>query len=330
MTELDDNLANWDELKETCDWSGILIGNGFSQNIWKGFGYKSLFETASNGEGAQLSAQDIALFDRLETRNFEIVLSALSTSKAVAKALEQGQALLVERETSIREALIKAVHAVHVPWLNMDDNTLNHVSGALADYASVYCTNYDLLTYWSIMKDPGSFRDYFWSEEFDVTNTEIWGKKTKVHFIHGGLHLYRRPNGQTLKRKAGEGQNLLDLFATPYRDAVPLFVSEGSAGEKLASIYQSDYLSFVFARLADDDTPLVIFGNSLGESDKHIIDAVGAHKGRDVAVSLRAEGNIRQRKAGLIEALPSVRLYFFDAATHPLGRPQLTMKDPDE
>lgn len=325
---LDDSLHNWAELEDQEDWSGLLIGNGFSQNLWQRFGYASLFETASQGDGAQLSIADISLFDRLETRNFEVVLSALATSKTVSAALEQPLAPFSEREDSIRQALIRAVHSVHVPWLSVSDAHLDHIAAELSKYASIYCTNYDLMLYWALMREPSAFRDYFWSEQFEVTNTEVWGKKTKVHFLHGGLHLYRRPNGQTLKRSAAAGQNLLDLFGSPYGDAMPLFISEGTAQEKLASIYRSDYLSFVFACLAQDAGPLVIFGHSLGESDKHLVDAVGIHKGRPVAVSLRAEGNIRQKKAALIETLPEAALYFYDAVTHPLGATNLKIEEP--
>lgn len=326
--DLTDDLQQWSAIEGNEDWAGLLIGNGFSQNLWQRFGYASLFETASQGDGAQLSAADISLFDRLETRNFEVVLSALATSKAVSAALEQPLAPFSEREDSIRQALIRAVHSVHVPWLSVPDAHLDHMAAELSRYASIYCTNYDLTLYWSLMREPSAFRDYFWSEQFDITNTEVWGKKTKVHFLHGGLHLYRRPNGQTLKRSAAAGQNLLDLFGTPYGDAMPLFISEGTAQEKLASIYRSDYLSCVFACLAQDAGPLVIFGHSLGESDKHLVDAVGTHKGRPIAVSLRAEGNIRQKKAAFIGTLPEAALYFYDAATHPLGAANLKIEEP--
>lgn len=325
MDNLTDELQSWEQVKEACDWSALLVGNGFSQNIWANFSYGSLFDTASNGDGARLSEQDISLFKRLETRNFEVVLSALSISKSVSSALGQNFDLIVEREDSIRNALVRAVHSVHIPWSRLNNDNFEYISKSLSEYSTIYCTNYDLLIYWFMMFDPKSFRDFFWSEEFDVANTGIWGKKTIVHFIHGGLHLYRRPNGQTLKRRAEPGQNLLDLFGTPYNDAVPLFISEGSAREKLASIYRSDYLSFVFARLAEDASPMVIFGSGLSEADKHIIGAVGARKGREIAVSLRAEGNIRQRKAALINLMPNARFHFFDAETHPLGVSDLSV-----
>ncbi|KGF68107.1 hypothetical protein LL06_18455 [Hoeflea sp. BAL378] len=328
MTELDSNLGDWAEVQDIGDWSGLLLGNGFSQNMWASFGYHSLFETASTGDGPTLSADDTALFERFETRNFEWVLSALATSKSVLHALGQPHELIDQREHSIREALIQAVHSVHIPWLCIEDEKLKRVASELSKYAAIYSTNYDLLLYWSLMAAPAQFRDYFWTAEFDISNTEIWGKTTRVHYVHGGLHLYRKPNGQTLKRTARGGRNLLDLFATPFEDAAPLFISEGTAPEKLASIYRSDYLSFVFSQLALDDGPLVVFGHSLGGSDSHIVDVLNSHRGRKVAVAVRAEDDVRQKKGAIVASIPNAEIYFFDAATHPLGDPALNIAPP--
>lgn len=325
--QLDENLPSWTDIEGRCEWSGLLLGNGFSQNIWARFGYQSLFETASQGDGQQLSAQDLALFHGLDTHNFEVVLSALSTSKLVANALAQNADLLTAREDSIRSALIAAVHRVHVPWAATPENTLNHVATSLAAYESVYSTNYDLLVYWALMRQPGAFRDFFWSGDFDITNTEVWGKKTKVHFLHGGLHLYRKPNGQTVKRTAQPGANLLELFATDFGGALPLFISEGTASEKLASIYRSDYLSFLLSRFTEDASPIVVFGHSLGESDSHIVDILRSRPGRQIAVSMRPGGNIIEHKAGIIKALPSAELVFFEASTHPIGRSELRLEE---
>lgn len=137
----------------------------------------------------------------------------------------------------------------------------------------------DLLVYWAAMCDqyPGKLPDYFWSSPlvFDPLNTEVWGKETKLLFLHGGLHLLRLSDGQTLKRKAMPGRNLLDLFGDSLPedpDAVPLFVSEGAAEDKLAVIRSSDYLSFALTTFAETDEPLVVFGHSLSEQDQHLVD----------------------------------------------------------
>lgn len=62
----------------------LLIGNGFSQEIWKGFSYQSLFEKAKQ-QG--LTQEYIDLFNFLETQNFEEMLRALEFSTLVGENL---------------------------------------------------------------------------------------------------------------------------------------------------------------------------------------------------------------------------------------------------
>ena len=205
-----------------------------------------------------MTEADVNLFERLATHNFEVVLSALSVSATIVDALNYNTDFLIERSDSIRRALIAAVHHVHLPWVSFTEASKAGIANAFAEYEFVYSTNYDLLAYWAVMHSPRRFKDFFWGEEFDVTNTKIWGKCTKVLYLHGGLHLYRTPRGQTLKRSAEPNQNLLDLFGQPFRNATPLFVSEGSAEEKKASIDRSDYLSFALSQFSQDAFIVVI------------------------------------------------------------------------
>ena len=133
------------------------------------------------------------------------------------------------------------------------------------------------------------------------------------------------PPGRTLKRRAEEWQNLLDLFGTEFEDALPLFVSEGTSGQKLASIHRSDYLSFLFGEFSKDNGPIVIFGHALGESDQHIADVLNSETKRPIAISILKRGDVRQKKASIIDSLPKADLCFFDASTHPLGSPKLVV-----
>jgi hypothetical protein len=326
--QLNVNLARWQDVENAEEWRSLLVGNGLSQNLWAGFGYDSLFDLAHTGDGAHLDCKDIALFDQFQTRNFETVLGALSTSKVVATTLEQPTSHLDDRLTSIRNALARTVRSVHVPQAPLRDFHLARIHEYIRRFNNLYSTNYDLLLYWSIMQSTNNFRDFFFNKfgEFDIENTDVRGNACAVHFLHGGLHLYRLPNGGTLKRIAQEGRDLLELFEQPYRQASPLFVSEGASQDKLSTIYRSDYLSFVFSRLEADVQPLVVFGHSLGESDRHIARAIGAREGRKIAVSVRSDGDIRAKKAALRAALPRAELYFYDAATHPLGAQDLKVE----
>jgi len=327
-TKLDDDLFDWNSMKDTYDWKGILIGNGSSIAIWNQFNYSSIFSKSTTSEIEHpLLEKDQNLFNALRTTNFEQVLSSLSTAKTINQVLGFDVKLINDLYNNIQRALIEAVRTIHIPWKAVPDEVLGVINSELLKYKYVYSTNYDLLVYWAMMhENQRVFRDFFFSEEFDLSNTEIWSKSTAVLFLHGGLHLYRLPSGQTLKRRSGDDKNLLDLFGQPYYEgAVPLFITEGSHEEKMASIYKSDYLSFAYNKFSQHRDSLVIFGHSLGDSDKHIVDAINNWGPARIAISMRSdtESNIRRRKAQIISQLPDAKLYFFDSTTHPLGADKL-------
>jgi hypothetical protein len=70
---------------------------------------------------------------------------------------------------------------------------------------------------------------------------------------------------------------------------------------------------------------MVVFGQSLGDVDDHLIEAMRRWHDRTIAISLMpgTEAEIRRRKASYIRVLPEARLIFFDATSHPLGDPAL-------
>ena len=181
----------------------FLLGTVSAKTFGEKFGYRSLYETATEFSEKQLVAEDIDLFKSFDTENFEFVMSALATSRRVAEALGLETKHLEDRTSSIREALISAVHAVHIPRNMIDDAKLGSITKAMQKYESIYITNYDLICYWALMQDPAAFVDFFFSgQEFDITNTEVRGERTKMHFLHGGLHLYRRPTGEDAEKKS--------------------------------------------------------------------------------------------------------------------------------
>lgn len=327
-------LVQFEEIDK--EWSGILIGNGASRSIADSFAYTSLYDKACSEEiDYPLTTNDQEIFRALRTKNFEQVLSSLATAKMVNNAFEIAAPQLDESYERIRLSLVGAVHAVHIPHAAIPGETLLQIRSALLDYEFVYSTNYDLLIYWAIMQGPEDFRDYFFSgSTFDVGNTEVWGKYTRVLYLHGGLHLYRNQVGQTLKRTAGQFGNLLDDFATPVpgqETAVPLFITEGSSSDKLRSIYTSDYLSFAYSELARHEGPLVIFGQSLDDQfDRHLIAAIRSSPCKSLGIGVYP-GNGRdatvEAKAKWTAKFPSIELAFFDSSTHPLGANSLHIQE---
>ena len=336
VSAVDDKLSSWQDIKHHFQDGGILLGNGFSQSVWKRFGYSSIYETACLPEkiAHPISAKDKKIFSSANTSNFERVLSYLSITSRTTDIFDGNTSPFEESYERIKTALCEAIQSVHVPRELMTADALIAIRQELRNYRHVYSTNYDLLPYWSIMSeqsDGQDFKDFFWQRSesralvFDMTNTSIWKKSaTRIYYLHGALHLYRDPwTGRTHKIVNGDEGNLLDKVD------LPLFISEGSAEDKQRAIRESDYLAFAYQSFLQHQGPLVIFGHSLDDSDEHLVQAISRQSPNKIAISIRgtnSSDSIIERKARLKNALCKGRQYyrqpdllFFDSGTHPLG-----------
>lgn len=318
-------LADWQSLRNE-HWPGLLLGNGASIAVWPQFGYASLYEEASSEAAAprRLTDEDAALFDAFDhSTNFEEILLALRTSIRVADALGEDTSRLQLRYGSIQQALFSAVHATHVPWNQLSGNALEAIRRELRSYSVVYSTNYDLLVYWAILHEGGTqeFVDRFWGDghSFDPSNTEVWGGRTEVLYLHGGLHLFRRAGGGTAKHVASTNTVLEEFREALIEGVIPVLVSEGSSADKLRSILSSDYLSFAYERFSAHRGPLVIFGHSLSDHDAHLREVMRRWGDRRIAISIPGSAEWEESMSLYEAALPRADLVFFAAETHPLG-----------
>jgi hypothetical protein len=330
--DVDAQLEDWNALRATASFSGLLVGNGASRAVWDDFGYDSLFENARTVEEKPLSQSELSVFDAMQTRSFEQVLSALKTTSRVNKALAVSSAAPRNRYYAIKEALINTVHAVHIPWRLVVPSSLAMINQELGRYRTVFTTNYDLLNYWATQHQPDAINDLFQGAEssFDLSATAT--DKTRLLYLHGGLHLVRNQDGTARKLMSTEG-TLLGSFAINNTiktlDDVPLFVNEGPAQDKLKTIRSSDYLSFCYDQLLGHGDGLCLFGHALGEQDSHIIHALRQAKPQRLAISIypRSKAFIQHQKrhyAKVFEGTGS-ELRFFDSKTHALGSPKLTV-----
>ncbi|WP_053214437.1 DUF4917 family protein [Pseudomonas sp. Q12-87] len=330
--EYDTRLEDWEALRAEIAFSGLLVGNGASRAVWDDFGYDSLFENARTVEEKPLSPSELSVFDAMQTRSFEQVLGALKTTSRVNKALAVSSAAPRNRYYAIKEALINTVHAVHIPWRLVQPSTLAALSQELGRYCTVFTTNYDLLNYWSIQHAPGSMTDLFQDGDHRFDLSQVSTDKPRLLYLHGGLHLVRNQDGTARKLPATEG-TLLGSFAINNTlktlDDVPLFVNEGPSEDKLKTIRSSDYLSFCYDQLLHHSGSLCLFGHALGEQDRHIVHALRQAAPSTVAISIypRSQAFIQHQKrhyAKVFEGL-DVQLRFFDAKSHPLGDPKLSV-----
>ncbi|UWF50683.1 DUF4917 family protein [Pseudomonas sp. N3-W] len=330
--DVDAQLEDWSALRASASFGGLLVGNGASRAVWDDFGYDSLFENARTVEEKPLSQSELSVFEALQTRSFEQVLSALKATSRVNKALAVSSAAPRNRYYAIKEALINTVHAVHIPWRLVQASTLTTINQELSRYKTVFTTNYDLLNYWAIQQQPDAITDLFHGAEASFDLSASAADKPRLLYLHGGLHLVRNQDGTARKLTSTEG-TLLGSFAINNTiktlDDVPLFVNEGPAQDKLKTIRSSDYLSFCYDQLLRHGDGLCIFGHALGEQDSHIVHALRQAKPRVVAISInpRSKAFIQHQKRHYAKVFEGtgVELRFFDSKTHGLGSSKLSV-----
>ena len=329
---VDGRLSEWDEIDDGS-WKSLLLGNGFSINIWNRFGYNSLYEEAQKPQvDTNLTEQSRALFERLNTTNFEDILRILYHAKLVDEQLQGPQVEQIDAlYTNVKNSLAAAVHYSHVVE---GFHSLRRINDALQSYRSIFSTNYDLVPYWAIMnKDTGRFRDLFWSADglFDLNNTSVFGKATVIHYLHGALHLVEDSKGKTMKLTAREGERLSSLFDLDHPELFPLFIAEGSSETKLARIRKNDYLRFCYQKLVGNKEGVVVLGHSLHKDyDQHIIEALNESPCEKISVSVwphQDAEDIIALKSRLHQELKGKSLFFFNSETHPLGLPDLRVQE---
>lgn len=324
------DLLSWSK-SEAGRWPTVVLGNGFSQAVWPGFSYGSLYQVASQQEGG-LAPEAVALFEEFGTTNFEDVLSALVTAMRVSSALSEDTETLTDAHRAVQEALGHTVAEVHVPWDRVAGDRLAHIRGQLVRHRSVFTTNYDLLLYWAIMHEggPAPFKDFMWAGEgrrFDERDTDVWPKGAiPVYYLHGALHLRTTAFPEVTFKVNAAGGDLLSQFARGDSDSAPLLVTEGTAEHKLATIRRSAYLSFAYRGLRETPGPVLLVGLGLGPSDGHLVDALRDRelRGREpirIGVTVRPREDpfeTEQRKQEMAAKFPGASMTFYDARTVPL------------
>jgi hypothetical protein len=126
-------------------------------------------------------------------------------------------------------------------------------------------TNYDQFTV-----NPEVDRRFFWWLSHSPRVTET--------VRDGALHLYLEEGELRKHSWSRTGRRLTDSIREGLdQGQFPLFVAEGSPDKKLQQIQRSGYLWYCLEKLRSIQSPLVIFGHSLGSSDGHILDAIASN-----------------------------------------------------
>jgi hypothetical protein len=326
--QIDHHLLDWKEIKGD-DWDSLLLGNGFSINIWGRFNYNSLYEMAQSQDvETRLNKESIALFEHIKSSNFEDVLRILYHSKLVDEQLGNPQHDQIDQlYINTKNSLAAAVNYAHIP---PDFHSMPAINEALRGFKNVFTTNYDLIPYWSIMREETwRFKDMFWGKgnTFDISDTAVVADRCTIHYLHGAIHLVEKSNGKTKKLTANGIERLADLFDLSHPEQFPLFISEGSSDWKLSRIKRNDYLRFSYEKLCKTIGNLVVVGHSLHKDyDQHIIDAINQSLLERIAISIwphQNKASILSFKSRLHQEFANKELYFFNSETHPMGNPNL-------
>lgn len=288
------------------DWSrisndfsdSIILGNGASISIDDSFSYGSLKQHAvDNG----LLTQDVnSLFEFFNTNDFELVLRLVWQANKVNSALNIPDQRTRVAYEHVRDCLIQAVQSIHPEYYQVEDQ-FPDIANFLARFKTILSLNYDLTLYWVIMYanrigNGHSFKDCMIHGQFDDewpryrTSISDWDRHTSLIFYpHGSLVLARNIVERELKLEAREGHDLLNsiLYQWQTTNYVPLFVSEGTAEQKISAIHNSHYLNTVYREVIPSlSNSLVIYGWGLGEHDVHILNRLRLSTVSNIAVSV--------------------------------------------
>jgi Domain of unknown function (DUF4917) len=288
-------IYDWNDIANNYRGT-LLLGNGASRAVDERFGYPSLVQHAFN-QG--LLTEDIqSLFHFFKTKDFELVLRLVWQATNINQSLNIPDQRTREAYVHVRESLIKTIRNVHPEYqevLEQIPRIYNFVKG----FDTAISLNYDLILYWAVMygqniPDGCSLKDCFvdgsFYEDWRRLRQSIWGNvsTTLAFYPHGSLVLARNLV-ETEFKLSGNGGGLLEsiLRAWQTEHYVPLFVSEGTAQQKINAIKGSSYLNTVYREvLTSLASDLVIYGWGLWEQDLYILDRISASGINRVAISV--------------------------------------------
>lgn len=303
-----------DELKNAT----LILGNGSSISYSSKFAYSSLYDEAA------FTDEEKQLFDKFKTNNFEYILRKLFQAGEVNKVLELDRGKKVNSVyEDIRLKLIETIRRIHPVMSDIDPATVHdRVFGSMMGYRYIIDLNYDFILYWILSaqnkcpfpsenhehekKYKGSPFDHFYDGfhydenrnlSFDYDNIDNLrdsnaNRKTGIFYPHGNLLFVRaRNNGETLKIKSSG--NLIDAVDESWTNGnTPLFVSEGTKGQKMSSIRSDSYLNYVYNEVLGHLTEfIVVYGWSMSECDDHLVHKIFHNERvKKVAVSIHTDG----------------------------------------
>lgn len=334
MSNSRNDFFEWKDLRDDgkYKWEGLLIGNGGSIALHEGFGYTSLYDEAVKTGRLAVSQP---LFEKVGdkvTTNFEQILQLLHYGIIAQELLEGDASKMRVAHDEIRTALIWAVKETHCDRKSVEER-LRFVSKFVQKFRTVVTFNYDLTLYWAILAANNEigvwFKDCFiergqFRDDWSSLRKPLRADGTTLLFYgHGNLILARDKFGEEIKI-AAEGGDLLSKITSKWENEgySPLFITEGTAPQKLKAIRRSKYLSIVYNEVLTsfEGKDVVVYGLSFQRNDRHILEALKKGPPKTVAVSIYrpdtndAKPQMDKIRIEIKEYCPNTAVVFFDAS----------------
>lgn len=284
----------------------LLLGNGFSMELNKNtFSYSALHKKVLSlleGEDKEKVAQ---IFQQTKSSDFELVLKRISDAMNLIeiecpqnrKVIEK----LENRYKKIRDSLVEAISECHPRRPNeINDSQYEACQKFIGKFDTIYTINYDLTLYWALMHgyDENSdenfikkFPDGFFSPLTPNKGYVVWdikqGEAPKLQYLHGALHIFDSGDEIIKYTWKNTGEALVDQIKGSIDDKIfPIFISEGTAENKISRIQHSSILSKGYRSLSSIGGTLFTFGFSFSDNDQHIIDAIFHSKIKNLFIGI--------------------------------------------
>ncbi|SDH76399.1 DUF4917 family protein [Roseospirillum parvum] len=316
----------------------LLLGNGFSIALKPDiFTYGSLFSKADFSTAPHAEA----LFDALDTKDFEAVIRLLVDMERALPLYEQSAPELVEQVRQDAEALktilanVIARNHPDRPY-DIENEQYAHCRQFLANFEHIYTFNYDLLLYWSLMHNEvdelnircdDGFRHPEGNEDAPYVSWQDSNSPT-VHFLHGALHIFDAGHELTKYTWSKTDVAIVDQIRMALDEQkYPLFVAEGHSQDKLDKIMHSAYLHKALRSFESIGGSLFVFGHSFDDNDDHVLGRIPTGKVQDLYVGIYGDPESTVNRRTIAKArrfaeqrseIPRKRpleIHFYDAST---------------
>ena len=311
----------------------LLLGNGFSRACRNDlFAYDALFARAKD----HLRPRVMSAFTALDTTDFETVMRGLKQTELLVRAYSPKAKNLAHRlradADSLRQVLAEVIASNHPERsIEISDDQFRSCRTFLKNFAKIYTLNYDLLLYWTLMKDDIDelslkCDDGFRHPDDGPMEYVVWDLndpgKQNVFYMHGALHVFDAGDEVQKYTWSNTGIALIDQIREALETSrYPIYVSEGTSKSKLDRIMHSSYLARGFRSMSQIGGSLFIFGHSLQENDDHVLKCIRNSKVSTVYVSIFGDPSSQDNQAIMNRALSlssrrrERRVLFYDAAS---------------